>query len=177
MLEGGHSGRRFVLAAGITVLLIWGTLYLFFRDWRAKIPRTGSLWDDAGCPAIEPLRPLMPPDVDPVAWRDAVDQTRAMLVTVTSSNLLDVKEMDALRRRADRARASGSAVSPRPPWKSWPRSGTKWPTAASSCSRTADRSRANGTRDPRSCRRSLKSLLEPGRPCRYVESRPAPHVE
>ena len=39
----------------------------------------------------------MPPNVDPVAWRDAVDQTRAMLITVTGSNLLDVKDMDRLR--------------------------------------------------------------------------------
>ena len=46
---------------------------------------------------IEPLRPLLPPRVDPVAWRDAVDQTRPMLLTVTSSNLLDVKAMEALR--------------------------------------------------------------------------------
>ena len=36
VVKGGHSGRWFVLAAGMTVLVIWGTLYLVFRDWRAK---------------------------------------------------------------------------------------------------------------------------------------------
>ena len=36
MLENGYSGRRFVLVAGIVVLLIWAALYLVFRDWRAK---------------------------------------------------------------------------------------------------------------------------------------------
>lgn len=96
-LEGGHSGRRFVVAAGITVLLIWGTIYLFFRDWRAKYRERARYGTTQVVQAIEPLRPLLPPKVDPVAWREAVDQTRAMLVTVTSSNLLDVKEMDALR--------------------------------------------------------------------------------
>ena len=40
---------------------------------------------------------VLPPEVDPEAWRDAVDQTRAMLLTVTGSNLLDVNAMDALR--------------------------------------------------------------------------------
>ena len=49
LLEGGHSGRRFVLVAGMTVLLIWGTLYLFFRDWRAKYRERRPLWDDPGC--------------------------------------------------------------------------------------------------------------------------------
>ncbi len=97
MLEGGHSGRRFVLAAGMTVLLVWGTLYLFFRDWRAKYRERALYGTTRVVSVIEPLRPLLPPRVDPVAWRDAVDQTRAMLLTVTSSNLLDVKAMEALR--------------------------------------------------------------------------------
>ena len=96
-LEGGHSGRWFVLVAGMTVLLIWGTLYLFFRDWRARYRERALYGKTHVVPTIEPLRPLLPPKVDPVAWREAVDETRAMLVTVTGSNLVDVKAMDALR--------------------------------------------------------------------------------
>ena len=59
-------------------------------------------------PAIDPLRSIVPPNVDRAAWRDAVDQTRAMLLTVTGSNLLDVKDMERLRaelsQHVDRAR-------------------------------------------------------------------------
>ena len=57
MIERGHSGRRFVLVAGLTVLVIWGTLFLVFRDWRARyreralygatqvVPPIDRLWD------------------------------------------------------------------------------------------------------------------------------------
>lgn len=102
MLEQGHSGRQFVLVAGIVILLIWGTLYLVFRDWRAKHRERSLYGTTQVVPAIEPLRPLLPPGVDPVAWHDAIDQTRAMLLTVTGSNLLDIKAMDALRVELDR---------------------------------------------------------------------------
>ena len=97
MLAGGHSGRRFVLAAGATVLLIWGTLYLVFRDWRARYRERALYGATQVVPAIDPLRTVVPPGVDLVAWRDAIDQTRAMLITVTGSNLLDIKDMDRLR--------------------------------------------------------------------------------
>ena len=94
---GGHSGRRFVLAAGVAVLLIWGTLYLIFRDWRAKYRERARYGATQVVPAIDPLRSIVPPDVGQSMWHDAIDQTRAMLLTVTGSNLLDVKEMNTLR--------------------------------------------------------------------------------
>ena len=115
----GQNGRRKLLlavipaggsclAAGVTVLLIWGTLYLVFRDWQAKYRERALYGATQVVPAIEPLRSIMPPGVDRSAWRDAVDQTRAMLITVTGSNLLDVKDMDRLRaelsQHVDRAR-------------------------------------------------------------------------
>jgi hypothetical protein len=93
----GHSGRRFVLAAGVAVLLIWGTLYLVFRDWKARYQDRARYGATQVVPTIDPLRSIAPPDVGEVAWRDAIDQTRAMLLTVTGSNLLDVKDMDRLR--------------------------------------------------------------------------------
>jgi hypothetical protein len=97
VLGGGHSGRRFVLAAGVTVLLIWGMLYVGFREWRAKYRERARYGATQVVPAIEPLLALVPPHVDHIEWHDAVEQTRAMLITVTGSNLLDVKDMDNLR--------------------------------------------------------------------------------
>ena len=49
LLEPGHSGRLFVLAAGVTILFVWGTLYLVFREWRDRIPPADTLRQDAGC--------------------------------------------------------------------------------------------------------------------------------
>jgi len=99
----GHSGRRFVLAAGITVLVIWGALYLIFREWRAKYRERAAYGLTQVVPAIDPLAEIAPPTLDPIAWRDAVHQTHAMLVTVISSNLLDVAEMRRLRAELDQA--------------------------------------------------------------------------
>lgn len=48
-------------------------------------------------PTIDPLVAIVPSGIDPVAWREAIDQTRAMLLTVTDSRLLDVKSMRELR--------------------------------------------------------------------------------
>jgi hypothetical protein len=94
---GGHSGQRFVLTAGVALLLIWGTLYLVFRDWKARYRERALYGATKVVPAIDPLRSIVPPDIGQTVWRDAIDQTRDMLLTVTGSNLLDVKEMDQLR--------------------------------------------------------------------------------
>ena len=48
-------------------------------------------------PVITPLESIVPPNVDPQAWRDAVNQTREMLLTVTESNRLTVRKMGYLR--------------------------------------------------------------------------------
>jgi hypothetical protein len=101
MLSRGHSGRLLVLGAGVTLLLIWGTLFLVFRDWRARYRERALYGATQVVPAIDRLRSILPPDVDPALWGDAVDQTRAMLTTVTGSNLLDIKDMDKLRAELD----------------------------------------------------------------------------
>ena len=74
----------------------------------------------------------MPPGIDIAAWRDAVDQTRAMLLTVTASNLLDVPDMVELRVELGPTRSS-RMPQPARPSANWQRSGTKSPTEANSC--------------------------------------------
>ena len=44
-----HSGRRFVLVAGVVTIVIWGTLYLVFREWRSQISGAGAVRSDSGC--------------------------------------------------------------------------------------------------------------------------------
>jgi hypothetical protein len=100
-LPRSHSGRRFVLVAGLAVLVIWGVLYLVFRDWRARYRERAAYGASQVVPAIDRMAEILPPDVDPAAWRDAVDRTHAMLLTVTASNLLSIDEMQALRTELD----------------------------------------------------------------------------
>jgi hypothetical protein len=108
-LPRSHSGRRFVIVAGIAVLVIWGLLYLVFRDWRARYRERAAYGASQVVPAIDRMAEVVPPGVDTTAWRDAVRRTHDMLLTVTSSNLLGIGEMRALRAELDqtvsRARA------------------------------------------------------------------------
>jgi len=98
-----------VLIAGLVLMVIWGVLWVIFRDWRVRYRARAAYGATHVVAAIDPLEAIVPADVDPDAWRDAVRQTRAMLMTVTSSNLLDIQEMERLRGELDqfvaRARA------------------------------------------------------------------------
>ena len=105
----GRSGRRFVVVAVVVILCTWGGLYLAFQRLRAAY-RERAAWGASHVVAvIDPLKDVVPPGVDPTVWRNAVDETHAMLVTVVGSNLLDLHDMDKLRLELDqfvsRARA------------------------------------------------------------------------
>jgi hypothetical protein len=102
VLSRGHSGRRFVLVAGVVLLVIWGVLFLIFRDWKTRYQRRAAYGAAQVVPVIDRLATIVPPNIDPDDWRDAVRQTRAMLTTVVGSNLLDIEEMDRLHTELDR---------------------------------------------------------------------------
>jgi hypothetical protein len=91
------SGRRFVAAGVVALLVLWGALYVAFRDWRARHRALAEFGRAAVAPAVEPLAGLRPPGVDPADWSRAVADTRAMLVALTASGLLDRPRMEALR--------------------------------------------------------------------------------
>ena len=124
---GWASGRRFVTAAVLAVLVLWGSLYLAFRDWRAGYRerqafgrgtsrRRSTRWRRSCRPASArgrsaprvapgPRRspPRSPPSRGrrrpPDAWREAVAGTHAMLVTLTAANVMKWSEMNALSVR------------------------------------------------------------------------------
>ncbi|HEX8201213.1 MAG TPA: hypothetical protein VF590_12055 [Isosphaeraceae bacterium] len=102
-----HSGRAFVVAAVLTVLLIWGLLALAFRDWRVRYRARADFGRHAVAAAIDPLASSVPPGVSPPEWRRAVDATHAMLVEVATSGRLDRPQLEALR--ADLARRVAGA--------------------------------------------------------------------
>ncbi len=96
-LPAGRSGRRVVIVGVRLVLVTWGGLYLAFRDWRARYRARALYGAMHVATAIDPMAAAVPAGVPPEAWRDAVSETRAMLVTVTSSNLLDMAALRSLR--------------------------------------------------------------------------------
>jgi hypothetical protein len=108
----GHSGRRFVLFSGLVLLTAWGSIYLLFRDWRARYRQRARYGASYVVPVIDLMAQVEPPNVAPLAWRDAVASTRSMLLTVTGSNLLDEKQMRVLRTELEGA-ASRSRADPK----------------------------------------------------------------
>jgi hypothetical protein len=92
----GLSGRVFVAGLIVTILVLWGSLFLTFRLWKSSYRERAEFGAQVIAPAIDPLAAVVPPDVGPEAWHQAVADTHAMLVTVSGSNLLDRPEMTAL---------------------------------------------------------------------------------
>jgi hypothetical protein len=103
-----HSGRRLVLVAGAAILVLWGALYLVFLEWRARYRTRTSFGVTQVAPVIDALAEIIPPGVGAGAWKEAVRETHAMLVSVMSANLLDVQQMqllrDELKQTVERAR-------------------------------------------------------------------------
>ncbi len=95
--ESGYSGRRFVLAALLALAVLWGGLYLIFRDWRARYRERAAYGATQVATTVDPLARMVPPGENPEAWRRAVADTHAMIVTLTASNMLDLAKMQALR--------------------------------------------------------------------------------
>lgn len=113
------SGRVFVTAVVLVVLLVWGSLNLVFRQWRAGYRARAAYGDRVVVTPIEPLASVAPTGEDPDAWRSAVGETRAMLKTLTGSNVLDEPHMRVLGEliaaevrlaRPDDARARLTAI-------------------------------------------------------------------
>jgi hypothetical protein len=102
-LGRSYSGRRFVVLGVIAVLVVWGLLYVVFREWRARYRVRAAYGAGQVAPAIDAFAGIAPPDVEPTRWRDAVARTHAMLVTITASNLLGLDQMRDLRADLDRA--------------------------------------------------------------------------
>lgn len=107
----GISGRRFVLASGVGVLLLWGTLYLTFSVWRSNYRARASFGKERVARAVEPLAEVVPSPstgVSPESWRAAVTETREMLEALAGANLLDRSQMTALGDRVAREVAAAT---------------------------------------------------------------------
>ena len=68
-----------------------------FSRVAGEISRAGKIWGNPGCSGHRAATGRHAARCRCRPWRDAVDQTRAMLLTVTGSNLLDVPDMVELQ--------------------------------------------------------------------------------
>ncbi len=93
----GHSGRRFVAVSVLTILIVWGILYLVFRDWRVRHRTRAAFGASQVASQVDRLAPMVPEGVSPEEWREAVEQTHELLVHLTGANLLDQAGMERLR--------------------------------------------------------------------------------
>lgn len=92
-----HSGRAFVIAAGVSLVLIGALIYAAFLDWMTAHREIVAFGRDEVAPTITPLAEMEPPGVDVGEWRSAVDDTRALIAAATASGLLDRPRMETLR--------------------------------------------------------------------------------
>ena len=106
---GSVSGRRFVVAAIIGLLAVWGVVYLAFDAWRARYQALAEFGATAVAPLVDPLADQVPPGVDPKAWRQAVADTHAMLVALAGAGLLDRTQLEDLRADVSTRVARASA--------------------------------------------------------------------
>jgi hypothetical protein len=92
-----YSGRRFVVIAIFVLAAIWAVLFIAFRQWRAQYFARAAYGARQVAPVIDGLAEFTPHGVARGDWKDAVDRTHALIVTVVDSNLLSIEQMNTLR--------------------------------------------------------------------------------
>jgi hypothetical protein len=95
--DPGTSGRRFVLGFLVVVVVVWGTLYAAFINWRTRYRALADFGSSQVATTVDPLAGLAPPEVPPAAWRGAVQDTHLMIEKVTASGPLSRPDLEALR--------------------------------------------------------------------------------
>lgn len=112
LFQKRYSGRRLVSIGVLVILVIWGSIYALFRDWRSKYyarVSTGRAFAEAKlAPIVEPLADTIPPGIDPKSWEDAIAATSAMLGTLAGSGQMTEIQLEKLAsdvsRRIQRSR-------------------------------------------------------------------------
>lgn len=92
-----HSGKLLVIVIGVAVLAVFTTLTMAFRQWQTRYQIKATFGMTRVAPEVDGFMDVHPPDVSPDSWKDAVRRTHAMLLTVTTSNLLSLDDMQLLR--------------------------------------------------------------------------------
>jgi hypothetical protein len=78
------------------LLVIWGSLYLWFQYWRAGYRDRAALGARIVGPTIDPLAKVIPPTIEPALWVETVADTHGLLDRLTSSGVLNKAQMQEL---------------------------------------------------------------------------------
>lgn len=108
-----------MIVAVFSILILWGSLYVAFREWRTRFRERAAYGKQHVATAVDPLGQIVPGDVKPTEWQAAVRETHDMIVTLTGSNILTLNDMKDLeseltvrtaRARPETARAELTAI-------------------------------------------------------------------
>jgi hypothetical protein len=91
------SGRWFVGAGVVGLLLLWGALYVVFSLWRSGVEERIAFGKSQVAPIVADLAGLEPPGIDREDWRRAVADTEAMLTEVVGTGRMDDSRLQSLR--------------------------------------------------------------------------------
>jgi hypothetical protein len=109
-----HTGRLFVLAMGFVLTAFAVALFVAFRQWRERQEELADYGRLHVASAVEPLAEKVPSGIEAGEWGRVVEQTRAVLEGLTASGVMDLGQMQSLRRdlivRVDGARAATAAT-------------------------------------------------------------------
>lgn len=97
--SSGVSGRWTVVALVLGLAVLWLGLDRGFRAWKARHEARAALGAERVPPVVDRLADVVPPDVEPGAWRGAVADTHAMLLALAGSGVLDEARIEVLRRK------------------------------------------------------------------------------
>ncbi|GIW85990.1 MAG: hypothetical protein KatS3mg108_0314 [Isosphaeraceae bacterium] len=114
LLGPAHAGRSFVVALGIVLAALAIALIVLFRQWRDRQAELAEYGARNLATAVLPLANRVPPGIEPGEWALVVDQTRIALEVLSASGLLELGQMQTLRRdlirRIDPARPEDAAT-------------------------------------------------------------------
>jgi hypothetical protein len=89
------------------------SLFVAFRQWRGRHEELAAYGRERVAPVILPLGRHVPRGIDAARWQRVVESMRDVLAALTGSAVLDLKEMQELRReiqlRVDRATRATAA--------------------------------------------------------------------
>ncbi|WP_152052268.1 hypothetical protein [Tautonia marina] len=98
----GVSGRWFVGAAVVGLLMVWGALYVLFWFWRSGVEERIAFGKNQVLPIVTELAALEPPGIDRNDWLQAVADTETMLEEVVGTGRMDRSRLQALRSDLER---------------------------------------------------------------------------
>ena len=96
-LAPGRSGRGFVIVLLFFLVTLTLALVVLFRQWRGQYQELAAYGSDRVATAIDPLRMKVPSAITPSGWEGVINQVHGLLVDLTASGALDLKQMRSLR--------------------------------------------------------------------------------